>query len=196
MSEKDFQPSVFQQESDRLKASDANKVVRKFEKHHGTLKSKLFKDLFFVIQEDSFEVHRQKMESVIAKIKQDVILNSGQVIIERTEDKKQHSAQYLICEDGGYPGYEWGTQFDQLNRKIIHPRWITACLSQKQNSFQNSSSLPEHSSSLLFMPFPSSVPRDSFKQVYLYAIRLESVSKKDIREFNEMAFLYGCHLYK
>lgn len=105
-----------------------------------SVKRGLFKNQTFAISEDSFanegaivttfgefDSKEELMEHMIRQI----IENGGKVVDDKT---KSH---YIVTEDGTHQKI-WdllggsGAPVDNLNRKIVHFRWVTACIERQQ----------------------------------------------------------------
>jgi hypothetical protein len=87
------------------------------------VKKNIFNNQTFAILEKSFLQHDN--EDYIEGMRRTIIENGGQVV---QSDKK---ANYIIFEDG-YDNNIWRNanddQTDELNRFIVHFRWVEECI--------------------------------------------------------------------
>jgi len=110
------------------------------------MKLNLFKNMTFAIASESFqEVHSgSQADFQIEQVRKFVQEYGGKLVHET--DK----AIYVVAEDG-YLQNIWSQGFlDELNRKIVHLRWVKECVKVK--------AVLDHSTSMHLNPLPHAVP--------------------------------------
>jgi hypothetical protein len=72
-------------------------------------------------------------EEVFEHMTRQIIENGGKVVPQHSK----HASHYIVTEDGQIPQIweligQGGPALDQMNRKIIHFRWMMQCIAKAQ----------------------------------------------------------------
>ncbi|CDW73016.1 UNKNOWN [Stylonychia lemnae] len=157
----------------------------RFRKQQYKAKSKLFNNITFSIQEDSFDALGDQKDIVIENMIR-TIMEQGGKIIPQSKSVRSH---YLICEDGSVKDIWNNIQssvLDKLDRKIIHFRWVKHCI--KANIIEDDCEF------LYLYPLPKRVPIVDFNQAILLFTRCQGRQKEE-QIFRKVCKLYGFNYY-
>ena len=191
MPEENYIPNVVQT-NQSLSAED----VAKFRKQQYVVKRGLFKNMTFTLRDDAYDNSPvnpsngmlitsfgefENKEEIFEHMTRQIIENGGKVVPQQTKK----SSHFIVTEDGQIPQI-WellgqGCQvLDELNRKIVHFRWIMQCIAKAQ--------IMEDSDQMHLMPLPQRVPIEGLSQATI-ALTLFEKNDKDI--FECLAKIYG-----
>jgi hypothetical protein len=155
--EGDFTPEVAKS-NETISQDD----IHKFRRTHYNVKRGLFKNNTFAINEDAYLAHLPHGSAIEKPWGEfdtgaDMIEHMARLIIENGGKVVDitHKSNYVITDDGTIPDIwekvgQGASVLDKLNRKVIHFRWILACIEKNK--------MIEDSETMHLLPLPHRVP--------------------------------------